>query len=54
MLLAFGLATFVDVDVVWIILAGGVFGVVYQTVLSKRKSQELEKASAEKTEEDKK
>ena len=54
MLLAFGLATFVDVDVVWIILAGGVFGVVYQTVLSKRKSQELEKASDEKTEEDKK
>lgn len=45
---AFLLATFTKIDVVWIIIAGGVFGVIYQAVVAKRQSDKAAKEEEDK------
>ena len=39
---AFALATFTGVDVVWIIIAGGLFGVIYQSVAARKSKKTKE------------
>lgn len=39
---AFALATFTGVDVVWIIIAGGLFGVIYQSVAARKSKKAKE------------
>ena len=39
---AFALATFTGVDVVWIIIAGGLFGVIYQAVAARKSKKAKE------------
>ena len=39
---AFALATFTGVDVVWIIIAGGLFGVLYQSVAARKSKKAKE------------
>ncbi len=44
---AFALATFTSIDVVWIIIAGGVFGVAYQSLVA-RKNKEAKEGDKDK------
>lgn len=40
--LSFGVATFLNIDVVFIIIFGGLFGIIYKTVETKRKMKKQE------------